>query len=259
MKMRSSFTLAAGLGLSLLSAGAAASAQSTTQPATQPDAQPAGGATATTTTGPAGPRVGSVEVAATPADVRPGRPYIRVRSTPDAPRAAASTAPAPVQTAQPSASARRADGLIEVPLNTLGPGESLQQRSDRIAADNRRLLAEAEIAEREAERPNPRYEDGVNFIPYLRYQRFGVFAPSGFGQPLPRQNVGADELRLEDQLHGSALRVFSDASTSGTGTLGNLHQDAIRNAGQAATPPLIEQQRQRDQTQRNIQRATPRE
>lgn len=170
----------------------------------------------------------------------------------------------PAQASDAGASGANANGTIEVPLNTIRPGEgeSLQQRSERISAENRRLEAEAAIAEREAARPSPRNDDDRDTVIFFgghgrRVIRGGHGHGHGFGRDVPVRTDtrwGVGTVQKDDSLHSEAQRHFAEAAAAGTGTLGTLHDEAIRNFGRVSTPSLSEQQRARDEAQRNIQK-----
>ena len=161
-----------------------------------------------------------------------------------------------------AAQASRQDGLIDVPSNTLGPGESLQQRNDLIAADNRRALAEASIAEREATRPVPRNDERNTFISFGHGTR-GVWYGGGFGGGWdgrtdawnrPRGPITTQTIGFENEANGRALKHYSDAAAAAIIDAGGLQREAVLNFGKASTPPLIEQQNQRDQAQINLRK-----
>lgn len=167
---------------------------------------------------------------------------------------------------QPSASAAPATGshtgLIEVPGNTLGPGESLQQRNDRIAAETKRLEAEAMLAQRQAERGSEQivthlYGGGVIHTRWHQRHPYERWGDRGLHADRPDVRPRRSTRGFEDDLHGKAIKMFSDAASAGTGTLGTLHQRAILDFGANASPTrvLIDQQNARDNAQRDIQKA----
>lgn len=143
---------------------------------------------------------------------------------------------------------------IWVPLNTVGPGggETLQQRNERIAAENRRLVAEAAIAEREAARPAPRDDERDTVIVFgprgRQVYRFGGRGIARSGATFTTGTV----TRLGG-LHDQAQSHFAAAASAGTGLYGTLPQDAQRHIHAASQPNLSEQQRARDEVQRNLQ------
>lgn len=171
--------------------------------------------------------------------------------------------PASQPTGGDSTSVTRNDGLIDVPSNTLGPGESLQQRNERISAENRRIDAEAAIAQRESARSAPRDDDRDTLIVFGSGGR-GLWYGGGYGgygwnNWRGRSNgiVRSQTTGFEDDIHGQALKNFSDAAGAAIIDTDALHRNAILNFGQVSTPPLIEQQNQRDQSQINIRKAQP--
>lgn len=175
----------------------------------------------------------------------------------DAPTQESPAAASPNAVSVP-ASPVRPDGAIEVPLNTLGFGESLQHQRERESAANDYARAQADLAKRQAEQPivtdafgyplRSGYYYGGGYGSYLN--GYGGYR-GGLLQPLSTHTTG-----FEDQLHGSALKNYSDAANTGTGALGNLHQDAIRNFGNAATPPIAPSIEAQQKAQRDIQKDT---
>lgn len=164
---------------------------------------------------------------------------------------------------------------IPVPSNTLPAvpsslsGESLQQRTDRIDAQNRILAAEASIAEEQARATRRQLErlDSQNAPAPIFQGPYGypIYRSGGYGiiggrrvalpaAPVFRGPITTKIDGYDDQIHAQAQKNFADAAAAGTGTLGNQNREAILNFGRVSTPPLIDQQRQRDQTQINLQK-----
>jgi hypothetical protein len=158
--------------------------------------------------------------------------------------------PRPVQTE--AGNPGRDATLIEVPTNTLGPGEPLWVQSDRQAAEARIARADAQIAEREAARPS--YYDDYYDEDVVVY---GPHAPSwgvrAWHQPgLRRRPVvtphGPITTRTDDLFDRAQLKFGRIAYPKNTATVdGQL--EAQKKFGEVASPPIARIQKQIDQAQ----------
>lgn len=133
----------------------------------------------------------------------------------------------------------REDGAIEVPNNTLGPGEALWQRNDRIENERRLAQAQADYAERLAERPlYDSWPDGGTVV-YGGYAGYGYPRWRGYrhgpwraGPAAPAQEPVYEDLGLRAQ------REFSKAAYPRLGAIEDGRAQAVINFGDNATPPI---------------------
>jgi hypothetical protein len=139
--------------------------------------------------------------------------------------------------------------LIEVPSNTLGPGEPLWVRRDRERAAARIDEARADLAEREA----AAYDRDLD-----RHPGFVIYGPHGprtyrGGRPGPFRVVE----RPTDDVFDAAQIQFGRVATPRIGPAIEGQQDAQRRFGRIAAPPIVDTQNNLDKGQLRTRKANP--
>jgi hypothetical protein len=158
--------------------------------------------------------------------------------------------PAPVSSGP--ASPVRTDGTIEVPANTLGPGLSLQQRTDLVRAQIRQAEARADFDRAVADRPLP--DRRILFIRPGGWhgQRF-----DGYVDHRPLVGPVTTTVVTSDQLGAQAQRNFAEAARPRFGPAQEGRDEAVRRFGEAARPGVGRVQEGVDRAFLEAQREAP--
>ena len=180
--------------------------------------------------------------------------------------------PEPAAAVAPAATAPPRDPtLIDVPTNTLGPGTPLWVRRDQEQAQSRLAKAEADYAEAradlarvEAQRAaDDRYfsaSDGVVIYgphqPGLSRALFNrPFVPTHIARPISQTTDRATGgINDQDPFAAAQFRFFNAANPP-IAPIINAQLDSQRRV--SMTPPIIEPQKQRDNTVLNARKPAP--
>lgn len=200
-----------------------------------------------------------------PADTRDSRVTLSSGMRISMPAWASPALPTVAASSASTTSATRSDGLIEVPSNTLGPGEPLWKRREREDAARKLAQAEADYAADLAERADREFDirERSARYGYYPYHHGGFYSHSSYwprhwpthGEG-PTGPVTTTITRFND-LGSEAQRNFADAAyPRNQFEIDEARSRAILQFGRDAEPNIRDAQRARDEAHRNANRNT---